>query len=128
MFLRLIRGYKKQVFPILVPVLVHLRKEYWYPNLKDIFGEICDLVSDIDPLYFQKNMNYRKDSQLAYLIVKTENIGSDRVEAEKEWEKLYQQAKKVDSGLERPAVPYSPDHLVGDFNGLGNTHGEVFYR
>ena len=59
------------------------------------------------------------------MISTQEENKNDRVRAEKKWNDLLGEAKKMKPGMEEPNIPYKEDHLVGLFNGLDNANAVI---
>ena len=53
-FLSILKHYKAQIFPILVPVIVDLAENHWHKLLQDSLRALNNIMRDIDPSLFDK--------------------------------------------------------------------------
>lgn len=53
-FNSILKNYKAKVFPILVPVIVHLAENHWHKLLKESLMALRNILRDVDPALFDK--------------------------------------------------------------------------
>ena len=68
-FLNILKSYKEQTFPMLVPIIVDLAENHWHTILKDSLIALQTILKEIDPLKFDEvlKMDFKgkKNNQFA---------------------------------------------------------------
>lgn len=117
-FLSILRHYKSKIFPILVPVIAKLAETHWHKLLQDSLGALKNIMRDVDPSLYEKNVEPGY-SKYIYLVKDPTELQKDRKKTEDDWDNYEKKAKSMDPNM-KIEVPYSEKHIVGKKNGLDN--------
>lgn len=91
-FLSLVKMYKKQTYPIIVPTLVEITENHWQPMLVDSLKAIKSILKDIDHQAFEDalNMSHSQKQQKTFQIKQTDE---ERQVLDKKWDILNNKIK-----------------------------------
>jgi len=117
-FLSILRHYKSKIFPILVPVIAKLAETHWHKLLQDSLGALKNIMRDVDPNLYEKNVD-SNNSKYIYLVKDPTELQKDRKKCEEDWDTFEKKARTIDPNL-RVSCPYNEKHIVGKHNGLDN--------
>ncbi len=123
-FLNIFKHFKNQAFPIVVPVVTYLSSNHWHELILESLEALKNIIKDIDEPLYEKYAGMRNSPYL-HMILNPDEFKEERVEKEAIWESLKQKAMQNCSNLILRPIPYSDDHIVGQFNGLDN--GNVLF-
>lgn len=113
----LVENYKAQIFSILVPTVSKASQVHWQSTISSSLSGLLMMLHDLDPVLFS-------DCQ-AKPVTPCEDFTSDsetRLHKEKIWTQLCLEALRNLPDFNFSPEPYRKDHLIGEFNGLYNTH------
>jgi len=121
-FLSILKQYKTKIFPIMVPVINVLCEIHWHKLLQDSLSALKNILRDIDPVIFDKyaKPDEMKNCKYIYLVQTPEEIQKGRQGTEIKWRELESIAASKNKNFQRPEIPYSEEHIVGEHNGLQN--------
>mmetsp|Transcript_37124 Transcript_37124/g.43347 ORF Transcript_37124/g.43347 Transcript_37124/m.43347 type:complete len:487 (-) Transcript_37124:157-1617(-) len=118
-FLSILKTYKSQTFPMLVPVIVAIADTHWHKVLQESLNALKVILKEIDVHAFEKAMN-AKDSKSLYLVQDMKTLKKERQKVEDKWKVLTKQAALKNPNYKEPVVPYIENHIVGQHNGINN--------
>ncbi|KRX02936.1 Armadillo-type fold [Pseudocohnilembus persalinus] len=118
-FLTILKHYKHLTFPLLVPVIVQIAETHWHKVLQESLNALKTILKEIDYQSFEKALS-SKNCSVMYLVQDPKQLKKDRQKMEDKWKNLYKMASQKNSTLAEPRIPYSDNHIVGDYNGLQN--------
>ena len=98
-------------------VINRLADKHWHKLLQDSLGALKNIMRDVDPALYEKNMD--KESPYTYLIMSPEEFVHSRKNKEETWLTFEKKAKNANPDL-KIEIPYSQNHIVGQYNGLDN--------
>jgi len=122
-FLSILKAYKNQTFPMLVPVICAIADTHWHKVLQESLNALKTILKEIDYNAFEKALN-NKDAKSLYLIQDPKTLKKERSKVEDKWKILTKQASLKNPNFKEPVVPYIENHIVGHHNGLNN--GNIF--
>lgn len=115
-FIGLIKQYKIEVFPSIIPALEKATRDHWQQTICSSLKGLLSMLEDFDPPLYAKHCGRTKANP---------NEGweeaSIRKKKEDKWSSMYLEAKKTLQGVNFRPEPYRIDHLVGDHNGIKTT-------
>jgi serine/threonine-protein phosphatase 2A regulatory subunit B' len=114
-FLAKLKAYKDLTFPMLVPVIVELSENHWHKILQESLVALKTILSEIDPIAFEEAQKIGKNDERRYIVKPNHE---KRVKLDQKWDRLNNQLKANKSGYKIPAVPFTSNHLVSDYNNL----------
>mmetsp|Transcript_2968 Transcript_2968/g.2556 ORF Transcript_2968/g.2556 Transcript_2968/m.2556 type:complete len:207 (+) Transcript_2968:877-1497(+) len=118
-FLAILKTYRNQTFPLLVPVIATLAESHWHKVLQESLNALKTILREIDYNAFDKSLN-NKEAKSLYLVKDPKTLKNDRQKVEDKWKALNKQAAQKNPQFKEPSVPYVDTHIVGEHNGLNN--------
>mmetsp|Transcript_22377 Transcript_22377/g.25899 ORF Transcript_22377/g.25899 Transcript_22377/m.25899 type:complete len:485 (+) Transcript_22377:37-1491(+) len=118
-FLSILKTYKSQTFPMLVPVIVAIADTHWHKVLQESLNALKVILKEIDYNAFEK-ANNSKDSKSLYLVQDMKTLKKERQKVEDKWKVLTKKAALKNPNFKEPVVPYIESHIVGQHNGINN--------
>jgi len=112
-FLNILKTYKDETFPMLVPVIVDLAENHWHKILQESLIALKTILKEIDPFAFEEALKLNPSQKKMYAMKQDEE---DRQSLDKKWEKLNQKLKGSESNFKEPNFPFQPDQLIRDYN------------
>jgi serine/threonine-protein phosphatase 2A regulatory subunit B' len=121
-FLNILRTYKEQTFPMLVPVIVDLAENHWHKILQDSLIALKTILKEIDQIAFDqalKSATAKDSSSRQYRIKQDEG---ERCAMDDRWNEINSRILKdgkSNAGMpkyEKPALPFAKDTLIRDYN------------
>lgn len=114
-FLNILKTYKDQTFPMLVPVIVDLAENHWHKILQESLIALKTILKEIDPFAFEEALKMNSQTRKVYQVRQDDE---DRKSMDTRWDKLNSRLKqKVDNFVE-PTFPFKAQALIRDFNPL----------
>ena len=117
-FLNILKTYKNQTFPMLVPVIVELADSHWHKILQESLIALKTILKEIDPMAFNEaiNLSQRKNPEAKQFQHKQSQ--EDRISFDNQWDALNKRLKETNDGYDAPKMPFSKDNLICNFNPL----------
>jgi len=122
-FLSILKSYKNQIFPMLVPVICAIADTHWHKVLQESLKALKTILKEIDYNAFEKSL-VNKDAKSLYFIQDPKVLKKERSKIDDKWKVLTKQAIIKNPNFKEPIVPYVETHIVGQHNGLNN--GDIF--
>ena len=119
-FLNILKTYKHQTFPMLVPTIVELAESHWHKILQESLIALKTILKEIDPLAFDDALKLTPAKQKLFAIKQDEE---ERKTLDKKWNILNNKLKQQSADYEEPVIPFKSDHLIKDFNEL---YGKIY--
>ena len=114
-FLTILKTYKDQTFPMLVPTIVDLAENHWHKILQESLVALKTILKEIDSFAFDEALKLDAANQKKYGIKQSDE---ERVSLDKKWEKLERNLKNSKPEYEPPALPFSSSKLIMEYNPL----------
>ncbi len=114
-FLTILKTYKEQTFPMLVPVIVDLAENHWHKILQESLVALKTILKEIDQFTFQESLELKGEEKKKYAIKQYE---ADRQELDSKWGKIDRSIKDANPAYTEPIIPFKSDALICDFNEL----------
>ena len=111
-FLTILKTYKEQTFPLLVPVIVDLAENHWHKILQESLVALKTILKEIDQFTFQESLELKGDEKKKYAI---KQYDSDRKELDDKWKKIDNMLLDSDSSYIKPKIPFHSDALICDY-------------
>lgn len=118
-FLSILKTYKNQTFPMLVPVICTIADTHWHKVLQESLNALKTILKEIDYNAFEKALS-NKDAKTLYLVQDPKVLKKERAKVDEKWKMLTKQAQLKNPNFKEPIVPYVDTHIVGEHNGLNN--------
>lgn len=80
-FLNILKHFKNEAFPILVPVIAYLANNHWHELILESLEALRQIIREADSSLYEKYAN-QKDSPYLYLIKTPDKLLESRIEAE----------------------------------------------
>lgn len=113
-FLTILKTYKEQTFPMLVPIIVDLADNHWHKILQESLVALKTILKEIDQYTFTESLDMKQD-QKKHAIKQND---SDRKELDNKWNKIDSMLKDSDSSYQPPKIPFKSDGLICEYNEL----------
>jgi len=120
-FLSILKAYKAQTFPLLVPVICAIAETHWHKVLQESLNALKTILKEIDYNAFDKALS-NKEAKSLLLIQDAKTQKASRAKVDDKWKVLTKQAAIKNPNFKEPTVPYLDSHLVAQHNGLNNGH------
>ncbi len=114
-FLTILKTYKEQTFPMLVPIIVDLAENHWHKILQESLVALKTILKEIDSFTFQEALEMKGEEKKKYALKQYE---ADRKELDSKWDKIDKSIKDSDPTYVKPKIPFKSDALICDFNEL----------
>lgn len=114
-FLNILKTYKQETFPMLVPVIVDLAENHWHKILQESLIALKTILKEIDPYAFDEAIKMTIKERKNYLVKQDE---SDRINFDKRWDNLNKELASSQSDYVAPGVPFKKEALIRDYNKL----------
>lgn len=114
-FLRLVRMYKEDIFPLIVKPITELAQDHWHPLLKQSFKALSTIVREIDPILFSDTAGL---TFLDHSLYSLKQSDEKRKLLDSKWCCLETQILSVTPEYTKPEVPFASDLSLGVFNHL----------
>ena len=114
-FLNILKTYKEQTFPMLVPVIVDLAENHWHKILQDSLIALKTILKEIDAYAFEEALKLKEkpDAMQQFRIKQDE---SERTALDERWAEINKDLKKSKKGYEEPDLPFNKDKLIREYN------------
>lgn len=89
-FLNILKTYKEQTFPMLVPVIVDLAENHWHKILQESLIALKTILKEIDPYAFEEALKMTPQAKKTYQVRQDEE---DRKSLDSRWDKLNNRLK-----------------------------------
>lgn len=114
-FLNILKTYKEQTFPMLVPIIVDLAENHWHKILQESLIALKTILKEIDPLAFDEALKLNSDVKKKYAVTQDP---SDRKAMDKKWAALNTQIKSKKADYVEPKLPFVSEQLIKEYNPL----------
>lgn len=114
-FLTILKTYKEQTFPMLVPTIVDLAEHHWHKILQESLVALKTILKEIDSFAFDDALKMDSVSQKKFGI---KQATEERTMLDKKWDKLDRGLKSTDSSYKPPPIPFCSSKLIMEFNPL----------
>jgi len=114
-FLTILKTYKDQTFPMLVPTIVNLAENHWHKILQESLVALKTILKEIDSFAFENSLKLDKSGQKKFGL---KQLDDERNSMDKKWEKIDRNLKSTNSGYKPPLLPFTTSKLISDFNPL----------
>lgn len=114
-FLTILKTYKDQTFPMLVPTIVALAEKHWHKILQESLVALKTILKEIDSFAFENSLKLDKSGQKKYGL---KQLDDERNLLDKKWEKVERSLKSSNSAFKPPQLPFTTSKLISDFNPL----------
>ena len=114
-FLTILRTYKDQTFPMLVPTIVDLADNHWHKILQESLVALKTILKEIDSFAFEEALKQEKANHKKFAIKQSND---ERVSLDKKWDKLDRGLKSTNPSYKAPAVPFCSSKLIMEYNPL----------
>ena len=102
-FLNILKTYKQETFPMLVPVIVDLAENHWHKILQESLIGLKTILKEIDPYAFDEALKMQQKERKKYSVKQDEE---ERKLFDTKWDALNQMLKSQDSNHQGPNVPF----------------------
>lgn len=114
-FLTILKTYKEQTFPMLVPTIVDLAENHWHKILQESLVALKTILKEIDSFAFDDALKLDHKSKKKFGIKQS---NEERSALDKKWDKLERGLKSTNSSYKTPIVPFCSSRLIMEFNPL----------
>eukprot|EP00344_Euplotes_crassus_P002205 CAMPEP_0197009938 /NCGR_PEP_ID=MMETSP1380-20130617/52085_1 /TAXON_ID=5936 /ORGANISM="Euplotes crassus, Strain CT5" /LENGTH=449 /DNA_ID=CAMNT_0042431515 /DNA_START=102 /DNA_END=1448 /DNA_ORIENTATION=- len=114
-FLSILRTYKDQTFPMLVPTIVNLAENHWHKILQESLVALKTILKEIDSFAFDDALKQDSKSSGNFGLKQS---SEHRETMDKKWEKLDRTLKSTQAGYKAPDIPFSSSKLIMEYNSL----------
>jgi serine/threonine-protein phosphatase 2A regulatory subunit B' len=114
-FLNILKTYKSETFPMLVPVIVELAENHWHKILQESLIALKTILKEIDPYAFDEAVKMTPKERKRY-TVKQDDL--ERKAYDQKWSSLNAGLKAVTADFVEPTFPFTPSQLIRDYNQL----------
>ncbi len=114
-FLSILRTYKDQTFPMLVPTIVNLAENHWHKILQESLIALKTILKEIDSFAFDDALKLDTKAQKKYCITQPDE---ERSKMDKKWDKLDRTLKSTQAGYKAPDIPFISSKLIMEYNSL----------
>lgn len=114
-FLTILKTYKDQTFPMLVPTIVDLAENHWHKILQESLVALKTILKEIDSFAFDDSLKLDHAGQKKFGIRQS---NEERSSLNKKWDKLERSLKSTNSSYKPPTVPFCSSQLIMEYNSL----------
>jgi serine/threonine-protein phosphatase 2A regulatory subunit B' len=114
-FLTILKAYKDQTFPMLVPTIVRLADNHWHKILQESLVALKTILKEIDSFAFDEALKTDSKKNKKFSIKQSDE---ERSAMDKKWDKLERNIKATNSDYKPPVVPFCSKNLIMDYNPL----------
>jgi serine/threonine-protein phosphatase 2A regulatory subunit B' len=114
-FLTILRTYKDQTFPMLVPTIVDLADNHWHKILQESLVALKTILKEIDSFAFEDALKQEKANHKKFAIKQSND---ERTSLDKKWDKLDRGLKSTNPNYKAPSVPFCSSKLIMEFNAM----------
>lgn len=114
-FLTILRTYKDQTFPMLVPTIVDLADNHWHKILQESLVALKTILKEIDSFAFEDALKQEKINHKKFAIKQSND---ERTSLDKKWDKLDRGLKSTHPSYKPPSVPFCSSKLIMEYNPL----------
>ena len=104
-FLNILKTYKSQTFPMLVPVIVDLAENHWHKILQESLIALKTILKEIDPYAFEEALKMNPKERKQYTV---KQDADERKTIDSKWEKLNLKLKNQNPNYVEPKTPFQP--------------------
>lgn len=119
-FLNILKTYKSYTFPLLVPIICHMADTHWHKVLQESLNALKAILKEIDSQAFERALEKRDQNKLYMAIQDPKQVKREKAKMDEKWKNLLRIAQQKNPNLKEPVLPYSENHVVGEFNGINN--------
>jgi len=112
-FLTILKTYKEQTFPMLVPTIVNLADNHWHKILQESLVALKTILKEIDTFAFEDALKLDTAGQKKFGI---KQLDEERRDMDKKWDKLERSIKSNNPSFKKPEIPFISSKLIMDFN------------
>jgi len=112
-FLNILKTYKSETFPMLVPVIVDLADNHWHKILQESLIALKTILKEIDPYAFDEAGKMTLQQSKRFKVKQDEE---ERKGYDERWAVLNKKLKKSTPTYEEPPFPFAPGVLIRDYN------------
>jgi serine/threonine-protein phosphatase 2A regulatory subunit B' len=102
-FLNILKTYKTETFPMLVPVIVDLAENHWHKILQESLIALKTILKEIDPYAFEESLKMPTKERKQYQVKQTED---DRTTYDAKWAVFNKVLENKNNGYEAPTFPF----------------------
>jgi serine/threonine-protein phosphatase 2A regulatory subunit B' len=114
-FLTILKTYKDQTFPMLVPVIVNLADNHWHKILQESLVALKTILKEIDPYAFEEALKVPASAKKKFTIKQDDE---DRKKMDDKWVKLNTGIKNGNPSFVEPKIPFQSENLIMEYNEL----------
>ena len=114
-FLNILKTYKSETFPMLVPVIVNLAENHWHKILQESLIALKTILKEIDPYSFEESQKMTTKERRRFTVKQDED---ERKTYDTKWGKISQKLKQQQPTFVDPTYPFQPGTLIRDYNSL----------
>lgn len=102
-FLNILKTYKSETFPMLVPVIVDLAENHWHKILQESLIALKTILKEIDPYAFDEAVKMTAKERKRYAVKQDEE---ERKNYDQKWGRLNLKLKQQSSDFTEPTYPF----------------------
>jgi len=114
-FLNILKTYKGETFPMLVPVIVDLAENHWHKILQESLIALKTILKEIDPYAFDESVKMTTKERKRFAVKQDEE---ERKSYDLKWGILNKKLKSSEKEYKEPTYPFAPSSLIRDYNSL----------
>jgi len=114
-FLNILKTYKGETFPMLVPVIVDLAENHWHKILQESLIALKTILKEIDPYAFDESVKMTTKERKRFAVKQDEE---ERKSYDLKWGILNKKLKSSEKEYREPTYPFAPSSLIRDYNSL----------
>jgi len=114
-FLNILKTYKSETFPMLVPVIVDLAENHWHKILQESLIALKTILKEIDPYAFDEAVKMTNQQSKRFKVKQDEE---ERKGFDARWDVLNKKIVVKTPTYKEPAFPFAPGTLIRDYNSL----------
>jgi serine/threonine-protein phosphatase 2A regulatory subunit B' len=114
-FLNILKTYKGETFPMLVPVIVDLAENHWHKILQESLIALKTILKEIDPYAFDESVKMTTKERKRFAVKQDEE---ERKSYDLKWCVLNKKLKSSEKEYKEPTYPFAPSSLIRDYNSL----------
>ena len=114
-FLNILKTYKSETFPMLVPVIVRLAENHWHKILQESLIALKTILKEIDPVTFDESLKLSQADKKEFEVMQDPE---ERKRMDLSWAQLDQKLKAQDPSYVEPRLPFKADQLIKEYNEL----------
>lgn len=102
-FLNILKTYKSETFPMLVPVIVNLAENHWHKILQESLIALKTILKEIDPYSFEESQKMTAKERRRFTVKQDEE---ERRTYDTKWGKISQKLKQQQPTFVDPTFPF----------------------